>query len=223
MKKVHLCCPHCSKPHIDEDAWATFPHRTHRCVDDTAGKGCQHEWEAEEKCVSIWDPRALLARAQDLAKSRWPGRWEVGATAKTTIWAPHREGIGGTAGRRLIARINEPFGRMEDAEFIATMPQLLDALIAALEAEIGRSGYLQELAEELTAQDKQWGGPSHDDEHTSHDWIAIFAKHLGKAVNWPFRLDVFRRQMVRIGGLALAGLRWADRFRARLEKKGGAR
>lgn len=51
--------------------------------------------------------------------------------------------MGGTAGRRLIARINEPFGRMEDAEFIATMPQLLDALIAALEGEIGRSGFLQ--------------------------------------------------------------------------------
>ena len=223
MKKVHLYCPSCSKPHIDEDAWANFPHRTHRCVDDTAGKGCQHEWEAEEKCISVWDPRALLARAQDLAKNRWPGRWEVGAIAKTTIWAPHPEGIDGTAGRRLIARINEPFGRMEDAEFIAIMPQLLDALIAALEVEIGRSGYLQELAEELTAQDKQWGGPSHDDEHDSHDWIAIFTKHLGKAVNWPFRLDVFRQQMVRVGGLALAGIRWADRFRARLEKKGGAR
>lgn len=48
-------------------------------------------------------------------------------------------------------------------------------------------------------------------------------KHLGKAVNWPFRLDVFRQQMVRVGGLALAGLRWADRFRARLDKKGGSR
>lgn len=38
------CCPKCTKDHYDEGEWATRPHRTHRCVDDRAGKGCGHEW-----------------------------------------------------------------------------------------------------------------------------------------------------------------------------------
>jgi len=80
------------------------------------------------------------------------------------------------------------------------------------------TGHLQELVQELAAQDLEWGGPSHDDGHGSHDWIAFIIKHLGKAVTYPFHLNVFRRQMVRVGALALAGLRWADRYRDRLEK-----
>jgi hypothetical protein len=42
-----LHCPSCSKLHIDEGEFATRPHRTHRCVDDAAGKGCGHEWRIE--------------------------------------------------------------------------------------------------------------------------------------------------------------------------------
>ena len=220
MKIAHLRCPSCSKPHIDEDAWALRPHQTHRCVDDTAGAGCQHEWEADEKCVSTWEPKALLSRATEIAANRWPGRWRVGTVDKNQIWAPHPAGIGGYAGERLVARINA-LGRPQDAVFIADAPQLIDALIKALSEAIPATGHLGEISQEFAAQNLQWGGPAHDDGHTSHDWIAIITSHLGKAVTYPFRLDVFRRQMVKVGGLALAGLRWADRYRASLEKKAG--
>lgn len=221
MKIVHLRCPSCNKPHIDEDAWAKFPHQTHRCVDDTAGTGCQTEWEAAEKCVSRWDPVALLVRAKTIAAERWPGRWRVGTVDKNQIWAPNPDGVGGLAGERLVARINNNFGRPQDAVFIADAPQLIDALIEALEQAMDRSTHPGELMQELALQDQLWGGPAHDDQHNSHDWIAILVKHIGKAVSYPFRLDVFRRQMVRVGALALAGMRWADRFRDTLEKKAG--
>lgn len=45
-----LRCPACNKLHTDrgregaEEEWVNRPHRTHRCVDDGAGKGCGHEW-----------------------------------------------------------------------------------------------------------------------------------------------------------------------------------
>lgn len=42
-----LRCHACGKDHHDDGEWATRPHRTHRCVDDKAGKGCGHEWRVE--------------------------------------------------------------------------------------------------------------------------------------------------------------------------------
>lgn len=50
---VHLSCPHCQKPHVDEGVFAEKPHRTHRCVDDAAGKGCGSEWDAEFAEISV--------------------------------------------------------------------------------------------------------------------------------------------------------------------------
>ncbi len=38
-------CPACQKLHLDEGEWVTRAHRWHRCVDDSAGKGCGHEWK----------------------------------------------------------------------------------------------------------------------------------------------------------------------------------
>lgn len=40
VPKVVLSCPHCDTPHVDRGKWATFPHRTHRCVD-----GCGKDFE----------------------------------------------------------------------------------------------------------------------------------------------------------------------------------
>lgn len=42
---LHLRCPGCGKPHVDEGVWAEKPHGTHVCVDDAAGKGCGHRWD----------------------------------------------------------------------------------------------------------------------------------------------------------------------------------
>lgn len=35
-----LYCPECGMKHIDEDEWATRPHKTHQCLN----KMCKHEW-----------------------------------------------------------------------------------------------------------------------------------------------------------------------------------
>lgn len=45
---VPLVCPQCDKRHVDEGEWAFRPHHTHRCVDDSAGVGCGHEWRLNE-------------------------------------------------------------------------------------------------------------------------------------------------------------------------------
>lgn len=70
---------------------------------------------------------------------------------------------------------------------------------------------------ECQEQDLKWGGPEHDDKHSSHDWIAYIVKHAGKAVMWPWDLDTFERQMVRVTALGIQALRWCERIRKRLD------
>ncbi len=69
----------------------------------------------------------------------------------------------------------------------------------------------EDVLEERKIQDDEWGGPNHDDIHSSHDWVAFITKHLGKAVMWPFNGAGFRRQMVRVAALAVAAIAWHDR------------
>ncbi len=78
-------------------------------------------------------------------------------------------------------------------------------------------GIFGEIREEREKQDEKWGGPSHDDGHTSHDWVAYVTRHLGKAVMWPWEREVFRKQMVRVAALAVAAVEWCDRG----EEEGG--
>jgi hypothetical protein len=35
-----------------------------------------------------------------------------------------------------------------------------------------------EIREEREAQDRKWGGPAHDDEHTPIDWIRFIVDHV---------------------------------------------
>lgn len=69
-----------------------------------------------------------------------------------------------------------------------------------------------DINDERKEQDKLWGGPEHDDLHSSNDWIAFIAKHAGRAVVWPFDKSVFRKQMVRVAALAIAAIAWCDRI-----------
>jgi endogenous inhibitor of DNA gyrase (YacG/DUF329 family) len=39
---VNIKCPECGTEHIDEDEWATRPHKTHQC------QQCKHEWRPFE-------------------------------------------------------------------------------------------------------------------------------------------------------------------------------
>jgi hypothetical protein len=72
--------------------------------------------------------------------------------------------------------------------------------------------WYEEIQAERLKQNEEWGGPDHDDGHTSWDWIAYLVKHVGKAVMWPFNLEVYRQQMIRVAALAVAAFEWADRL-----------
>lgn len=80
---------------------------------------------------------------------------------------------------------------------------------------------IAELVAERQAQDEQWGGPSHDDQHSLNEWIAIACRHLGLAASdggeeAPAR---FRRQMIRIAALAVAAVKSVDRNSERVAGK----
>lgn len=74
-----------------------------------------------------------------------------------------------------------------------------------------RSYALNEIISERERQDRIWGGPEHDDKHSSHDWVAFIVKYLGNSVKWPFDLINFRDSMVKIAALSMAALEWSYR------------
>ena len=75
----------------------------------------------------------------------------------------------------------------------------------------------EEIKRERRRQDRQWGGPEHDDDHTSLDWVRFIAKQLNKIDDWSYVGDrssyygLFRSIMVRVAALAVAAIEWADR------------
>ncbi len=91
-----------------------------------------------------------------------------------------------------------------------------------------------EIKAERAAQDAQWGGPAHDDEHRPSDWIGYLCTHIAKAGGYePGKLRLagpavdlilngprFRKQMVRVAALAVAAIESYDR---RAEKAQRAR
>ncbi len=71
---------------------------------------------------------------------------------------------------------------------------------------------LDEIEDERSSQNITWGGDKHDDQHSSHDWVAYITRHTGKAVMWPWASQTFRKQMVRVAALAVAAIEWCDRL-----------
>jgi len=63
-----LSCPNCHKVHSDEGEWKTRPHKTHRCVNDTFGKGCGAEWRpANVPTVGVLLLASDAPRGKDLS------------------------------------------------------------------------------------------------------------------------------------------------------------
>ena len=48
------------------------------------------------------------------------------------------------------------------------------------------TGVLKEVAAERARQDAKWGGPSHDDQHTAHDWWWFIHERLGQRSEQAF-------------------------------------
>lgn len=66
---------------------------------------------------------------------------------------------------------------------------------------------LVEVKAERQRQDKQWGGYAHDSGHSKNDWIALIAKHAGKAAFCPEEDDEgWTQRMVVVAALASAAI-----------------
>ena len=72
---------------------------------------------------------------------------------------------------------------------------------------------------ERARQDKQWGGPAHDDDHTYADWLRYIRhqvtsimvvsardEELDAAMRDPLNLHAFEERMVKVAALAMAAV-----------------
>ena len=75
------------------------------------------------------------------------------------------------------------------------------------DSDVFNIGY--EIGLERARQDKQWGGPEHDDSHDALDWSRYIKKFLGKAENCIFGAsdwNGYERNMVKVAALAVAAI-----------------
>lgn len=62
-----------------------------------------------------------------------------------------------------------------------------------------------EIVRERMTQDKKWGGPDHDIEHSEWDWRHFIRTHTERALDLNFRT-----QMIRVAALAIAAVQSHD-------------
>lgn len=107
----------------------------------------------------------------------------------------------------------EKLPRKELVEYFHKRMKLLEDECTELRARADgiRPTVYDHILMERNRQDKKWGGPQHDAQHSDNDWVAYIMKHAGKAVKWPFNQKNFRRQMIRVAALAVAAIEVIDR------------
>jgi hypothetical protein len=69
-----------------------------------------------------------------------------------------------------------------------------------------RQSILDEIDRERDAQDKQWGGETHDDSHEQYDWLR-FIDYQENRMN----SNDYRERMIKIAALAIAAVESYDR------------
>jgi len=72
---------------------------------------------------------------------------------------------------------------------------------------------LDEIAAERRRQDGKWGGPAHDDEHSTAEFVQFIEDYAGWArqmasMNSP---DKARRRLIQVAALAVAAVESMDR------------
>ncbi len=67
-----------------------------------------------------------------------------------------------------------------------------------------------EIRNERTRQDKKWGGPDHDNNHSLSDWNR-FIDHQQHEATYEPTLDDVRYRLIKIGALAVAAVESIDR------------
>lgn len=72
---------------------------------------------------------------------------------------------------------------------------------------------LGQIETERELQDEQWGGAAHDDTHVADDWTTQITHHLNAANRDIADYPKFRKRLVKIAALAVAGIQSQDRRR----------
>jgi hypothetical protein len=84
----------------------------------------------------------------------------------------------------------------------------------------GTQKIFMEVLAERQAQDAQWGGPAHDDEHSGWDWNRYIqyqlrcAESILHGVPGPKPEGTWRGRMIKIAALAIAAVESRDRVMA---------
>lgn len=78
-------------------------------------------------------------------------------------------------------------------------------------------GALQDVLSERKRQDGKWGGPSHDDNHTTAEFVQWIEDYAGWArmMDSMQSFDKARRRLVQVAALAVAAVESIDRKRGR--------
>ena len=119
----------------------------------------------------------------------------------------------------------------DDQNYVLPLHEMMRALISApfqeqeefdhdvyLDAEISR--LTSEVFDERKAQDKQWGGPEHDDGHPPQAWREMLERHVAKLTtfmgsnnnpNEYVTADDYRDRLIKIAALAIAAAQTYDR------------
>jgi hypothetical protein len=87
----------------------------------------------------------------------------------------------------------------------------------------GMPRILQQIVAARCAQDVQWGGRAHDDEHTPSDWYQLLSVHVARLVRRPgideAPMDDYRQRLVKIAAIAGAAAQAWDRLQAASQRE----
>ena len=77
-----------------------------------------------------------------------------------------------------------------------------------IDREVILDGIITAILDERKDQDRTWGGPVNDDNHTGFDWVALITKQLGRAVDEASvgNAPDYVFAMVRVAALAVAAI-----------------
>lgn len=79
---------------------------------------------------------------------------------------------------------------------------------------------LEAILAERIRQNRQWGGPAHDDGHAPQDWTHLLTDHAARLGHWAVEGNFvaaadYRQRLVKIAALAVAAIQAHDRARER--------
>jgi excisionase family DNA binding protein len=83
----------------------------------------------------------------------------------------------------------------------------------ASSGDVLRRRIYEEIVRERLAQDLEWGGTKHDDQHTQQDWLGFILKQIARAGESVFSIESkpYRKHLIKVAALAVAALESYDR------------